>query len=283
VNNKFKKRNRNSNLKILTFLVMALSAFWLFTGRYYLAISFMILLFVIFWFLHASKKWRSVVDMLYDLPFFVVLTSPIITYVMINVISEYVHKNPGILPIQGNTSDWIGFSGSIIGGALTIYAVVFSLQYQDDIRKKDIEFQIMPIIQANELHHMEYNDNEGLSFEVLFENISNYPMKNLKLVYAKSKYNSKESEIDPTLIRFSPVNFLTGGKIVSRIVMFPFSFIPEYEDEVLINLIFEYQDIKGSQAYRLTTKIDIAKKIRDERSKTTYFTYELENDFVWEE
>ena len=249
--------------------------------QYYLAISFMIMLLVLHWLHRTSKKKKSIFDVLYDLPLVIVFVSPIITYVTISLLSEYVMSNPGVLPIQGSTSDWIGFSGSIIGGALTIYAVIFTLKYQDDIRKKDIEFQIMPILQINDIHQIEYNDNEGLSFDIVFENISSYPLKNLKIVNNKSLLSIDGNNIDPSSICFDPLNFLTGSKTIKRKIFIPASVISESKDEITTNLIFDYQDVKGSQTYTLIAKVNLMMRIRDDLAKTTYYYSQLETDFVW--
>ena len=46
----------------------------------------------------------------------------------------------------GDTGDWIGFSGSIIGGLMTMFALVFTIQHENQNRKQERIEQLKPYI-----------------------------------------------------------------------------------------------------------------------------------------
>jgi len=51
-------------------------------------------------------------------------------------------------PIVGTTDAWIGFSGSLIGGAITLFVLYLTLESQNKNKKKDTYYEHLPIIHA---------------------------------------------------------------------------------------------------------------------------------------
>lgn len=84
----------------------------------------------------------SIIDRVLSLSLIVIVASPIIVYLFLILAS-----NLSLFYVRiGGEDAWIGFAGSIIGGSLTMLALVFTLKQQDDIRKSDKTLSIMPIL-----------------------------------------------------------------------------------------------------------------------------------------
>lgn len=84
----------------------------------------------------------------------------------------------------GTSGDWIGFAGSIIGGAMTMFALIFTIQHEQEKRKQEKIDQLKPYIDID-LVRIDQNENYVTSdyidnhFELRM-NVSNISSNNLR-------------------------------------------------------------------------------------------------------
>lgn len=120
-----------------------------------------------------------------------IFLSPIIVYYIIFLISH-------LFPIEllnririGNAETWIGFAGSIIGGSMTMFAVVFTLFYESISKKKERALDSLPIIEIkpifaeDSLNSKIVHGNQELWIELVIINTSSNPARNLEIKLSK--------------------------------------------------------------------------------------------------
>lgn len=86
--------------------------------------------FSVWMYLSPENIYKHILVMVY---FILVFSAPF-TYSIIYFIKSSILINYPSLPIIGRVSDWIGFSGSIIGGIMTMLALLFTITYQEKNR-----------------------------------------------------------------------------------------------------------------------------------------------------
>ncbi|MHC1734166.1 MAG: hypothetical protein AB9921_00630 [Erysipelotrichaceae bacterium] len=114
-----------------------------------------------------------------------VISSPIAIYVIVLII----YQIDFMLLTVGDAKTWIGFSGSIIGGAMTLFAVVFTINHDKSAREKEIirsekllvdekaqrlmpVIEIYPLRENDELFSKKMHGEDGLSFIFVISNLS---------------------------------------------------------------------------------------------------------------
>jgi len=110
--------------------------------------------------------------------------------ILYNIRTSYVISENAKI---GTISDWIGYSGSIIGGSMTMFALVFTIQNEDSKRRKDEQFRIMPIIECTKIS----NPNDltiGTHINLKFENLSEFPMRSLSMDHKRSFIRNGENK-----------------------------------------------------------------------------------------
>ena len=82
-----------------------------------------------------------------------------------------------------HTDAWIGFFGSIIGGALTLFGVLWTINAQEKQRREDIKdsFLPIPVIFSISQDNSEIIENTiNVEFEMIIKNIGKGPMLKIK-------------------------------------------------------------------------------------------------------
>ncbi|MHC1734068.1 MAG: hypothetical protein AB9921_00090 [Erysipelotrichaceae bacterium] len=133
----------------------------------------------------------------------VVLLSPVLVYSITYIIS---HLKPELLSKfrVGDAESWIQFSGAIIGGSMTLFAVVFSLRHNEILYEKQKSDAIKPIFsfsptlknEGSELIQTltDFDSNFRIELEAL--NISNNPALDFKITDIVRKVKDKEFSLE---------------------------------------------------------------------------------------
>jgi len=77
---------------------------------------------------------EKLLDRIFNFTIFIILNSPLLIYTIILIFRTF---NESFIRV-GAASDWIGFAGSIIGGSMTMFAIIFTIQNQDTIESKKV-------------------------------------------------------------------------------------------------------------------------------------------------
>ena len=149
---------------------------------FYLTVISIYFIFLLFYVRHISKKWEDTLVKISDFAFLVLLGSPALVYIFINLLDYSIKMWPGLLEIQGTKSDWISFSGSIIGGAMTLFAVVFTLQTERENRRHERVLSLLPLLEVK-VKKLKTNDIYSLAqFRSLeIHNITENHAKNIRI------------------------------------------------------------------------------------------------------
>lgn len=96
-----------------------------------------------------KTKEDDFLDKIIKFTIFILLNSPLFIYSLVLFFITY----PNILIKVGDSSAWISFAGSIIGGSLVMFALIFTIQNEERIREnnrlieiKRTKLNLMPII-----------------------------------------------------------------------------------------------------------------------------------------
>lgn len=74
---------------------------------------------------------NKVLDRIFNFGIIVLVASPIIIYLLTLAFSAY----PDILIKSGSKDTWIGFAGSVIGGSMTVFVIIFTLRNEQNSRR----------------------------------------------------------------------------------------------------------------------------------------------------
>lgn len=122
---------------------------------------------------------------IYYFTIFVVLTAPLSIY-SLGLFTQVYKLN--IIQF-GLSGDWIGFAGSIIGGAMTMFALIFTIQHETKIRKQekidlkrpyiDLDFERS---KTNQKFIKCYEAEENIELFLHVSNISNNIVRNFEII-----------------------------------------------------------------------------------------------------
>lgn len=161
----------------------------------------------------------SFYDRIVKFTVFVLINSPLIVYTIVLFFNTF----PNTLIKIGSASTWIGFAGSIIGGSMTMFAIIFSMQYQNKTEAN----KSVPFITVDQIGIG--NDDEGTFSVTLdednndiligpiialfkFKNISNFIARNIKLTkivtYNYESYRNTNEKITELNQEYSSKNDL---------------------------------------------------------------------------
>jgi len=114
---------------------------------------------------------------------FTLMAAPVAVYATL----LFVTSLPDFFPRAGSTDAWIGFAGSIIGGIMTILALIFSITYSNKEMKSRRIIEIKPQVVSNILK-FDNSDFAKVSSDVIgyyitmeLKCISNYPASRVKI------------------------------------------------------------------------------------------------------
>lgn len=154
----------------------------------------------------ASESINDELDRVLKLTMFVLVVSPILVYLIITFFDLIVRGNDLYDFVQGDRNTWIGFAGSLIGGAMTMMALLFTIRFEEKKRKADKE--------ANDLL---YKEDKASSYLPIFE------IKSINKV--SGKLELKISSITEKPLRdFALVD-------------------QEFGDNTLVNFLFTLEDV----------------------------------------
>jgi len=200
-------KNVSKRFKRIILLIFFTAMFYLFLKSENLEIqykSFYLILFLIpiiyfstllFEDLYYHKSENNIDYITHRILTFAMLTmliSPLFVYIF----ALYFRISKDFIIKIGNTSDWIQFAGSIIGGGLTLIAIVFAFTLEKEFRELEIDKTQVPklhidtkIGKNNRNSYDEcaflYNDSSNdtyIHLDLKLINISNYSAKNINLI-----------------------------------------------------------------------------------------------------
>lgn len=173
-------------------------------------------------------------DRVFKFTIIVVVNSPLLVYSIV----LFIRTIPDLFIKVSDSNTWIGFAGSIIGGSLTLFAVIFAFILDKDNRDLELDRTQTPKIKINPLFSKSKND-ESMNFiiediennEIIFNmfleviNISNYPAQNISinkcelLVYSSKNYGLSnennyiyKNDLKPNLLeQIKKTRILFGG------------------------------------------------------------------------
>lgn len=183
---------------------------------------------VILYFKYRRNSTKDILDRVSDFAFSVLLSAPLIVYVLLLFIDFIKIKYPEYIFLVGVGSDWIGFAGSIIGGAMTMFALVFTIQHEKDLRIKEKIDSLKPFIDID--IEFEKNDRMILNCDrdkncmelvLNINNISNNNLRDFEIIEitrnsdTNGKFNSlllNEKNIDDKKISdFGKIGLIKGN------------------------------------------------------------------------
>lgn len=128
----------------------------------YIALSiFIVSTFVIF------RNIESKLDQIVKMTVFMIIIFTLITFLSSAIAKLLIPKNFYF----GSLDAWIQFAGSILGGSLTMLALIYTIDNEDEKRKDDRLFSLMPIIECRPL--------EGKNQYTALTSIDKFELKNL--------------------------------------------------------------------------------------------------------
>lgn len=287
----------------ISFLVLAV-VFGIYQETYYLSFVALYSIAVFSYIRRISLKWNDTMSKVSSFTFIVLFLSPAFVYLMINIIDNFVHLYPGILVVQGSKSDWISFSGSIIGGAMTLFAVVFTLQNERDNRRREKALSILPLLKCHFEQSTNYESASLMNLDKFsISNFSDNHAKNIKIIETTVSWlkprepfseeyvmiqNEDQSITQKELyISVLPRNenqtFKLRIKEPTDIV--DIKRLRNHGYECVINVEFEYEDILGYNKYKHVYKLILEQKSRihdvsiDNHQIPKYYFYNETNEF----
>lgn len=111
-----------------------------------------------------SSENDTLIDRIFNFTVFIIFNSPLAIYTIILIFRTF---DESFIKV-GNSSVWIGFAGSIIGGSMTMFAIIFTIRNQDRIESKKVIPHIS--IDLSELYNIE-NDLLVTTIRLNYEKI----------------------------------------------------------------------------------------------------------------
>jgi len=177
----------------------------------------------------------------------------------------------------GNSSDWIAFSGSIIGGMMTMLAVIFTIQHEKTLRKKEKIDQLKPFIHIDfkmyeNSQKYAFNDRgDFISLYLKISNISNNNLRDFKITQIIR--DSNLSNIVDDLLEFEKIQDIYLSSESSKIgliksnefetIYLTFDYLEKsktignHSRVVTLTILSEYYDVFGNGPYKHLSKFTI--------------------------
>lgn len=145
----------------------------------------------------------------------------------------------------GSSGDWIGFAGSIIGGAMTMFALIFTIQNEDKKRiaqkaeddnrfKEEKASSYLPIFEAKEI------DKYNGKLELKLISVTDKPLRDFALANQEFGNNSLVS----LMFGLEDIPLLANSGNYSIFLDVDYEKLPKKHSQVtfLTNLYFQYSD-----------------------------------------
>lgn len=210
-----------------------------------------------------NKDFNDDLDRILKVTAAVFLVSPLITYLLVTLIYQLVVQTSGYNFVQGDRNTWIGFAGSIIGGSMTMLALLFTIRheqkkqkiqrFEDDLRLKEDKASLyLPIFEVNRITY--FNGK----FRLELESITDKPIRDFKLVSQSFGDNSLAKNL--LTLDIVPLLANTGTSYVSCEI--DFNDISRKHDplHVISILEFSYSDVLMLKCY--SHRIEFGMSIR---------------------
>lgn len=217
---------------------------------------------------------ESFFDRILKFTIFVLINSPLIIYTTVLFFKTF----PNILIKIGSASTWIGFAGSIIGGSMTMFAIIFSIQYQNKTEaNKTIPFitvdqvGIEKDIEGTFSVTLDKDKNDILIGRIIaifkIKNHSNFIAKNIKLIkivtYNYESYTNPNEAIVEINQEYSSKNDL-NLEFFYPDSEHDFSFLLEHRNpndsyKFILEFQIQFFDIFDENNYITTTKFLITR------------------------
>jgi hypothetical protein len=270
---------------------------------------FFVLIVVIFYLTNISeitKNERNLLTKIINFTLFVLFASPIIIYSIVLLVSV----SPNFYVRIGSIDAWISFSGSIIGGVMVMFALVFTIQVEQENRRvekedRDIDYALrsIPILVANysfntdDCRHYSCKKLEDEKYELhvhtsmIISNISEYLAKNLIIKRFNIQYFSSILE-DKPLYTLNLLNYTSKNdkKVVPQNmnVEYDFSYMFEVEDlsKMLVSIEVHYSDSLGKIQHEFIGTSEILIQVtndyaaRSEYAKLSICYSPFKNSFI---
>ena len=210
----------------------------------------------------------------------VVICSPIAIYVIILIIQLVKFM---LVPI-GDAKTWIGFSGSIVGGAMTLFAVIFTINHDKSAREKETKRsekllideksqRLMPVIEIVERKDGEllfakklYGDNDlSYFFEIL--NVSENHAREINIQSVEyTAYDDQKKKVNLTENLFSTTKtikilpskrkneFYVGLASSSNDLLYP-NIFNQSEVSIILTIRITLYDIHKISQHSFITKV----------------------------
>lgn len=241
---------------------------------------------LLIWFTKRRKaKWTDVTDRLLDFALLVVAGSPAIVYILLVSIDGLIKAYPQYVIVQGEKGDWIGFAGALIGGALTLIAIIFTFQFEKEKNEKESITKLRPYVVCESITEslIPTFANE-FRFNLVFRNLGITPAREFKLQKDESCVNVNQECVSKSIF-VERIDFLEASKDIScscSIDHYPIELSEEYHFHMYLD--FLYSDLPAEHHYIHNVRIDGMLYVDHENS----YRIDIEsagviNEFVWEE
>lgn len=199
-----------------------------FNNKIFVSFYFVLVSIIYFFAIIYENKENSLINKVINFTIFTLLVSPLTVYAIVLLMKVI---SPSLEPI-GNEASWVGFFGTLIGGSMVMFGIVFTMQHENllNANKSIPQLSITPIefnnifgYSCKVLEHEGGNKSFKPRFKFILKNTSNAPIVNLKIENIIIGYNSR---------KINSYTILGGGfNTIGQIPMFP-----EKSQDVLIIL-----------------------------------------------
>ncbi len=220
--------------------------------------------------------------------FIYVVCSTVLVYIIVYVIGHWLPEDLFNIVQVGNSQSWIGFAGSILGGSMTMFAVVFTIRFEgnkrkeqkknEDLRDKEKKASIyLPILEFETTGETSFD-----SLELYLESVTNMPIRNFELVSVKCNNTLYSKNLFSMPLR----SFISGKKNYDshpltrsghekiKMVLDKSSIPDNFQTEV-INLVLEFAYSDALQIKRYKHQVELDIRLTLAKNKTQYTVHTI--------
>lgn len=233
---------------------------------------------------------KNEIDRSFNLTLFILLLSPILVYLIILAIYSVVVTNSLFGFIQGSRDAWIGFAGSLIGGSMTMFAVIFTMQHDRKLRKQDYIHKVRPflvfelVVKNNYIRELEFHDLDLLdSIDVSVRNVSENILKDFRIIEIKRRRQSNDSELLEIESDYDSQTIDTDGviDIIASKESKPISLLFQHfeldkltthkSDHITLDISCKYTDAFDHRTYNQSLYIKICQYVYQNKDDPKYY------------
>lgn len=132
-------------------------------------------------------------DDIFDFSVWFLFLTPILVYFLLFAITQVVNKYGLFGIVVASQEGWLSFSGSLLGGVMTIFAVIFTIRFELSVIEKERaandekelftqKMSVMPLLKCEIMDKESSYTSMYDRFHFRIRNISNNHAKDIKLV-----------------------------------------------------------------------------------------------------